>query len=159
MRAGHRAVIGALVAMGALAMAQPANAQFFPSDCRVSGGGQIVSATGDRATFGGSAVREGPTAARGHEVFIDHGPATELRFRSLTVNAMVCNLDARTAVLTGQGRVETDLGLGEIVQYRIEVFAPNNRGGSPDFYRITLSNGYESGFQPVVHGNIVLQER
>lgn len=155
MRAGQRAVIAALAAVSALGAAQPASAQVFPNDCMVSGGGQITAANGDQATLGGMADSDRLIA---HEVYVDHGPATDLRFRSLTLNAMVCDLDAHTAEFTGQGRVETAFGVGELVQYRIEIFAPNNRGGLPDFYRITLSNGYDSGEQPVLRGNLVLHE-
>jgi hypothetical protein len=156
MRAGTRAGVGALVAVAAFAAATPANAQFFPGECMVSGGGQITAANGDQATLGGMADSDKLVA---HEVYVDHGPATQLRFRSLTLNAMICNLDARTAELTGQGRVDTGSALDQLVQYRIEIFAPNNRGGVPDFYRITLSNGYDSGQQPVLRGNLVLHER
>ncbi len=156
MRIRHLAVLGVVASIAALGAAPSASGQFFPSDCRVSGGGQLLGENGERATFGGSAEREGPTAARGHEVYVDHGLVTELRFRSLTVAAMTCNLDARTAEITGQGVVDAN-GVQEIVQYKIEVFAPNNRTGSRDFYRITLSNGYDSGLRPVI-GNIVIRE-
>jgi hypothetical protein len=143
---------GALAAAAiALATSQPAHAQFFPGECAVSGGGQIVSPSGDRATFGGTADSERLLA---HEVYVDHGPATELRFRSLTMNAMICNLDARTVEFTGQGVATTALGVEQPVQYRIEMIARR----FSDAYRITLSNGYDSGLQPVLHGNIILRE-
>ena len=160
MRGMHRAAIGALASVAVMGAAQPASAQFFPGDCMESGGGQIIAANGDPATFGGNASSERRSATRlGNQVYIDHGPATALRFRSLTMDQMTCNLDARTAEMSGEGRVSTQLGPDQPVEYTIEVFAPNNRGGLPDFYRITLSNGYDSGFQPVVHGNINLTER
>ena len=159
MKRTRRVVIGVLVSSAALAAAGSASGQVVVNDCMESGGGQIVSTTGDRATFGGNASTERTGSTLGHQVYIDHGPATEFRFRSLTMNAMICNLDARTAEMTGQGQVTTQLGIDQIVQYKIEVFAPNNRGGSPDFYRITLSNGSDSGLQPVVHGNINVTAR
>jgi hypothetical protein len=160
MRARHRAAIGAVASMAALGIAQPASAQFFPSDCMESGGGQIITADGDPATFGGNASTERRSATRlGNQVYIDHGPVTPLRFRSITLDRMVCNLDARTAEMSGEGRVTTALGPEQPVDYEIEVFAPSNQSSLPDFYRITLSNGYTSGFQPVVHGNINLVER
>ena len=160
MKARNLAALGVLASTVALGAAQPASAQFFPSDCMESGGGQIIAANGDPATFGGNASSERRSATRlGNQVYVDHGPFTTMRFRSITMDAMVCNLDARTAEMSGERRVTTGLGTEQPVDYQIEVFAPNNRGGLPDFYRITLSNGYNSGLQPVVHGNINLVER
>jgi hypothetical protein len=157
MKRTRRAVLGVLAASAMLGAAQPASGQVIESDCLVAGGGRIVAANGDQATFGGSAATQ--RARVGQEVYIDHGPVTQLRFRSLVTTAVVCDLDARRAEIIGTGEVVTDLGVPQIVQYRIAVFAPNNRGGSPDFYRITLSNGYDSGEQPVLQGNINLIAR
>ena len=149
VRMGFGAAVAALAIAGA--GAQPAGAQLF-AECVVSGGGQILAANGDMANFGGSASTQRPQL--GHEVYIDHGPATEFRFRSLVMTAVVCDPDARRAELIGTGEVLTGLGQ-QIVQYRIVMFAPNNRGGVPDFYRIMFP-GYDSGQQPVEHGNITL---
>jgi hypothetical protein len=151
---GCGAAVAALAIAGA--GAQPAGAQILPpAECVVSGGGQIVAANGDMANFGGSASTE--RSHLGHEVYIDHGPATEFRFRSLVMTAVVCDPDARRADLVGTGEVLTGLGQ-QIVEYRIAMFVPNNRGGTPDFYRITLSPPfpYDSGLQPVERGNITL---
>lgn len=135
------------------ASAQPAGAQLF-FDCQISGGGRLMAANGDQATFGGSVSTD--RVPTGNQVYIDHGPATPLRFHTLTVTAVICDPDGRRGEILGTGEVWTELGT-ELVQYRIAVFAPSNRGDASDFYRITLSNGYDSGEQPVVHGNIVMQ--
>jgi hypothetical protein len=156
MRARLGAVGGVLVSAIALAGASPAAAQFVGPDCLESGGGQIVAANGDDATFGGSSATD---RVASNQVYIDHGPATGFSFHSITQAAMLCDLDARRAEITGTGQVRTQLGPPQIVGYRIAIFAPNNRAGSPDFYRITLTNGYDSGEQPVDHGNINLRAR
>jgi hypothetical protein len=92
---------------------------------------------------------------QGSEVYIDHGPATPLRFTALTVTAVVCDPDARRAEITGTGEVWTELGT-ELVAYTIGVFATGSGGDATDTYHITLSNGYDSGEQPVLRGNIVM---
>ena len=147
---------GALVLVFALAGAQPAAAQFPFPECLESGGGRIVAANGDSATFGGSSATD---RLASNQVYIDHGPATAFQFHSITQAAMVCNLDARRADITGTGEVRTQLGAPQIVGYHIEVFAPTSNKNLPDFYRITLSNGYDSGEQPVERGNINLRAR
>jgi hypothetical protein len=149
---GAAALAVALMAGGA----QPASAQLIESDCMVSGGGRLLAANGDPATFGGSAATE--RSQVGHQVYIDHGPVTPIRFRSLTMTALVCNLDARTAEMIGTGQVDTALG-PQLVQYRIAVFDPTRGAIVSDRYRITLSNGYDSGERPVVHGNITIHAR
>jgi hypothetical protein len=152
MKRTHRAVIGVLVSTAALAAAGPASGQVV-NDCMESGGGKIVAASGDDATFGGNATFTGGVSVA-HQVYVDHGPATELRFRSLTANLVFCNLDAHTAEMTGQGVASTPLGVDQLVQYRISVTGNRPIAQAGDRYRIMLSNGYDSGDQPVVHGNI-----
>lgn len=154
----RRVRMGQCAAVAALAMAAagapPAGAQIV-DDCRVSGGGRILAANGDQATFGGSVSSLRPPLATGHEVYLDHGPVQPLRFRSLTVTAVVCNLDARRAEIIGTGEVQTVFGQ-QPVEFRIAVFVPTSNVNLPDFYRITLSNGYDSGEQPVLQGNLVM---
>ena len=158
MRSRKRAGLGALATAVAVAatVAQPASGQiFFP--CQISGGGQIVTASGDTATLGVSVTGDGIVAA-GNEVYVDHGPATPVRFRSVEVVAVVCNPDARRAEIVGAGEVDTVLGQ-EPVGFRIAVFDARASSVLPDRYGITLTNGYESGEQPVVHGNIEMHGR
>ncbi|HEX8744762.1 MAG TPA: post-COAP-1 domain-containing protein [Thermoleophilaceae bacterium] len=141
--------------VGAAAIAQPASAQLV-FDCQIGDGGRIPTASGDQATFGGSASTSG--VQLGHQVYVDHGPATPLRFRSLTMNAIVCDPDGRRADMAGTGTVELPSGAQQVVGYDIRVrdlgelpFSP------PDTYRITLSNGYDSGEQLVRQGNIQIE--
>jgi hypothetical protein len=156
-RAGHGALATAL-AIGAMA-AQPAAAQvvdppdLFDTPCLVSNGGRITAANGDRANFGGHAANDG--ALRGHQVYVDHGPVSPFRFQSLTVTFLACFEDGRNAEMTGTGTVDLPSGAQQLVQYLIRVRDLGELPQSPtDTYRITLSNGYDSGEQPVEHGNI-----
>jgi hypothetical protein len=154
------AVCGALVTVTALAGAQPAAAQFLPGECIVSNGGQLLTSTGNTATMGGSAgtERSRPDAQRfGHQVYIDH--VLDFRFRSLTMDFVDCNLDARTAFMIGTGDVQPAVGIPRLVGYRIDVIDTRNRPNQvPDFYEITLSNGYTSGQQPVTQGNVLVEQ-
>ena len=150
----------ALITVSALAGAQPAAGQFLPGECIVSNGGQILTDAGNPATMGGSAgtERSRPDAQHfGHQVYVDHG--LEFRFRSLTMDVVDCNLDARTAFMIGTGEVHPAIGIPQLVGYRIDVTDPRNRPNQvPDFYRITLSNGYDSGEQPVTRGNVLVEQ-
>ncbi len=150
----------ALVTVSALAGAQPAAGQFLPGECIVSNGGQILTAAGNPATMGGSAgtERSRPDAQHfGHQVFIDHG--LRFRFRSLTMDVVDCNLDARTAFMIGTGQVEPEIGVPHLVGYRIDVTDTHNKPNRvPDFYRITLTDGYDSGERPVTQGNVLVEQ-
>jgi hypothetical protein len=154
--------IGAIHGALALALllvaisAQPASAQVFFPPCFVSDGGRITAANGDEASFGGSAATE--RAQLGHQVYVDHGPLTAFRFMSLTMTTLLCDPDGRRAEMHGTGTVTTATGAEQIVAYRIEM-ADFTDGRLADLYRITLSNGYDSGPQPVVQGNIQVMGR
>jgi hypothetical protein len=136
----------------ALGSAQPAAGQVFSPPCFESGGGRIVAANGDQATFGGSGSNVG-TPDTGHQIYVDHGPATQLRFASITTVFVLCDPDGRHAEIVGTGRVDTTEAPEQIVQYRIEVFDRQ----TTDFYRITFG-AYDSGLQPVI-GNINVHAR
>ncbi len=158
MKSKHLAVLGTVALTIALGAAQPASAQSFPGECAESGAGQITAASGDRANFAGSASNEGGVFV-GRQLYVDHGPATPVRFRSVTVDAMICNLDAHTAEIIGQGTATDALGVDQLVGYRISVAAFRPVAQAGDRYRIELSNGYDSGDQPVDRGNINITER
>ena len=109
--------------------------------CKVTGGGSLVTASGDRATFGG-VVRS----------FTDHGPATPLSVRSTGVLVVVCSEDRTSATIYGTASVD---GSGEHL-YRVQV----TDGGEPsssDSYEILLASGYSSGTQPLRDGNVQIR--
>lgn len=125
-----------------------------PADCTVSGGGRLVVAGGDEATFGGSAStrRDG----FGHQIFVNHGPAAEFTFTTIEITSMTCLEDGRYATMIGTGRVESGEGPDQIVEFRLEVQDANN---AVDAYHLTLSNGYDTGPQVVEHGEIKVHFR
>jgi hypothetical protein len=121
------------------------------SECSVSGGGRLLTATGDEATFGGSASTR--RTGFGHQIYSDHGPAVEFRFTSLEIQSLVCIEDGRYAQMTGTGKVETDDAADQTVEFRLEM-QDGRDGRTGDGYHLTLSNGYDSGLQPVLAGEV-----
>jgi DNA-binding beta-propeller fold protein YncE len=119
--------------------------------CRVHGHGRITAANGDQASFRGGARATPPS---GEEHYRDNGPANALRVRSLSVDAVTCSADATQARILGNATIN---GAGS-VEYRIDVQLPATRGGK-DTYRIRLSTGYDSGAQPIRHGDIDIRLR
>jgi hypothetical protein len=113
--------------------------------CKVTYGGRITAANGDTATFGGTAKANGPA---GEEEYQDLGPATNLNVHSIDVDAVVCRSDG-TASIFGTATIN---GSG-MFDYRIDLKDAGEPGES-DTYRIRLSNGYDSGEQVIVGGNV-----
>lgn len=107
--------------------------------CKVSGGGDIVAASGDRATFG-----------IGGGTYTDHGPATPLKVKSTQVLAVVCS--GNRATIYGLAKVD---GQGSHL-YRIEV-TDAGEPGAADRYSILLDTGYDSGDQQLVGGNVQIK--
>ena len=157
MRAGFGVVAAALAL--AAGIAQPAGAvldEFVPpiltSPCLVANGGQILTGSGDQASFAGSASNDRDRL--GQQIYTDRGPAG-FTFRSIMMTGLFCIEDGRQADMIGTGIVELPSGERQVVEYRISVRDLGERQTAPpDTYRITLSNGYDSGDQPVEHGNI-----
>ncbi len=115
--------------------------------CKVTGGGRITAANGDKATFGGSARFE--DAAGGEEEYQDHGPAEQINVHSIDVSAVVCSPDETQATIFGQATID---GSGSHI-YRIDV-KDLAEPGANDTYRIRLSTGYDSGEQTLTGGNV-----
>lgn len=114
--------------------------------CKVTYGGRITAANGDKATFGGNAKGDGP---KGNENYRDHGPAADLHVKSLTIQSVVCNAAGTQASIFGTASIN---GSGTF-NFRIDV-KDLGEPGSSDTYRIRLSNGYDSGEQVLLGGNI-----
>jgi hypothetical protein len=117
--------------------------------CKITGGGRIVAANGDKATFGGNGQAVGTTGAKGEEEYQDHGPASPMNVHSITVDAVVCSRDGTAGSIFGTATVNGAGSWG----FRIDV-KDLGEPGSSDRYRIRLSNGYDSGDQQLVGGNI-----
>lgn len=114
--------------------------------CKVTYGGRITAANGDKATFGGNAKADG---LKGQEQYQDHGPATPMNVHSIDVVAVVCSRDGTQASIFGTATVN---GSGSF-DYRIDL-KDLGEPGSSDTYRIRLSNGYDSGEQTLSGGNV-----
>jgi len=119
--------------------------------CKVTYGGRILAANGDKATFGGNAMvpASGP---KGSEEYQDHGAATNLNVHSINVLAVTCSADGKSASIFGTATIN---GTGSVT-YRIDVTDNGEPGAASDTYRIRLSTGYDSGEQTLVGGNIQL---
>jgi hypothetical protein len=118
--------------------------------CKVTGGGRIETADGDKATFGGNAKGSGPS---GQEEYQDHGPAVDMNLHSIDILAVVCSDDGLSASIFGTATID---GAGS-VDFRIDVTDPGEPGVN-DTYQIRLSNGYDSGLQTLVGGNIQIHK-
>ena len=119
--------------------------------CLVFGHGRITAANGDHASFLGLAVAAPP---RGVEFYRDNGPANAFGVRSLGVDALTCSADGTRASSFGKASIN---GAGSY-EYRIDTQLAADRGAA-DSYRIRLSNGYDSGAQPIHHGNVSIYTR
>jgi Big-like domain-containing protein len=120
--------------------------------CKVTGGGQITAANGDKANFGGNA--HPGTPPKGQEQYTDHGPATPIKFHSINVERISCSTDRTQATIEGKGTIN---GQGSF-DYQIDVKDLGEPGGN-DTYRIRLSNGYDSGEQTLDGGNIQIHQK
>jgi hypothetical protein len=112
--------------------------------CKVTYGGRITAANGDKATFGGNAH----VPPKGQEQYRDHGPAADLNVHSLDVQAVTCSTDGTQASIFGEATVG-----GATFDYRIDL-QDLGEPGVDDTYRIRLSNGYDSGVQVLESGNV-----
>src|SRR4029077_20969036 len=113
-------------------------------------GGRITTTDGDKATFGGNAKGAGPS---GQEEYQDHGPAVVMNVHSIDVQSVVCSADGLSASIFGTATID---GSGS-VDFRIDV-TDQGEPGSSDTYEIRLSNGYDSGLQTLVGGNIQIHK-
>lgn len=140
--------------------------------CNVTYGGRIATAEGDKGTFGGVAHAKGP---KGQEEYQDHGPLTDINVHSIDVQRVVCGpldgdgdgdgggeiglLAAMFATQASSSETQAHIfgtatinGSGSF-DYQIDL-QDFGEPGTADTYRIRLSNGYDSGEQTLVGGNV-----
>ena len=132
--------------------------------CKVTYGGRIATAEGDKATFGGVA-----NGQKGQEEYQDHGPVTDINVHSIDVQSVVCGtpgdgdgdvgLAARAATQASSSETQASIfgtatinGSGSF-DYEIDL-VDAGEPGTADTYRIVLSNGYDSGVQTLYGGNV-----
>jgi hypothetical protein len=118
--------------------------------CKVTYGGRIQTTDGDKATFGGNAKGAGPS---GQEQYQDHGPVADMNVHSIDVQSVTCSADGLSASIFGTATID---GAGTF-DYRIDV-TDNGEPGRSDTYEIRLSNGYDSGVQTLVGGNVQIHK-
>jgi uncharacterized repeat protein (TIGR01451 family) len=114
--------------------------------CKVTYGGRITAANGDKATFGGNANGNGP---KGNENYQDHGPTTDLQVKSIEVQSVTCNTAGTQASIFGTATIN---GAGTF-NFRIDL-KDLGEPGTSDTYRIRLSSGYDSGEKVLSGGNV-----
>jgi hypothetical protein len=120
--------------------------------CKVTYGGRITAANGDKGTFGGNAMvpASGP---QGQEEYQDHGSAADMNVHSITIDAVTCSADGKSASIFGTATVN---GSGSY-NFRIDL-QDLGEPGTSDTYRIRLSNGYDSGMQTLNQGNVQIHK-
>ena len=133
--------------------------------CKVTFGGWIATADGDKATFGGNSHA---VLQKGQFEYQDHGRATNINVHSIEVHSVDCGGEISVSGLPGVsffaaeassfgtqasifGKATID-GSGSF-DYQIDV-QDLGEPGSSDTYRIRLSNGYDSGEQVLGGGNV-----
>ena len=89
--------------------------------------------------------------AKGTVQYTDRGPSERFRVRSQAIDALAC--DGAAALITGVARIK-----GKSVDFTIDLVDGGNAGGE-DTYRLQLSNGYDSGTQPLTAGNVQVRSR
>jgi Big-like domain-containing protein len=120
--------------------------------CKVTYGGRITAANGDKATFGGNAqVKSG--VPKGQEQYRDHGPAQPRNVHSINVQAVTCSADKTQASIFGQATID---GAGSF-DYRIDL-KDLGEPGTSDTYRIRLSDGYDSAEKTLEGGNVQIHK-
>lgn len=135
-------VLFAAIAGQALAGAGPSEGA---DGCKITYGGRILAANGDKATFGGNVQSN-----KGQLEYQDHGPATDINVHSIDVQSVFCVSDAASAAtIVGLATVNGDGSF----EYRLDL-VDFGEPGTTDTYRIQLSNGYDSGEQVLVGGNV-----
>jgi hypothetical protein len=125
-------------------------------EVKISDGGSITTTLGDKATLGGNAKVSMSGATSGQQEYQDHGPTQPLRFKALTVQAVICNEDdggVMSAEIYGLGRVD---GEGEF-EYQIKL-EDQGEPGTNDRYGILIpAAAYNSGYQQLDGGNVQIR--
>ena len=107
--------------------------------CKITYGGHIQAANGDRANFGGNAT----APDKGNNIYKDHGPADPQDIKMRDVLAVLCDTNDTHGTIYAQA-VNGDIA-------RIDV-QDLGEPGRDDTYRIQMDSGYDSGEQTLVGG-------
>jgi hypothetical protein len=117
-------------------------------EVKITNGGWITAANGDKSSFGGEAMADGEGNASGNEEYQDHGPTDPMNLHG---NVLVVVCDSTTsATIFGQATVD---GAGSFF-YRLRVEDNAEPGKGADKYWILVANGYDSASQILKGGNV-----
>jgi hypothetical protein len=123
-------------------------------EVKISDGGHITALNGDLGTFGGNAKVSMSRATSGQQEYQDHGPLQPLRFKALTVEAVMCDEDDMSAEIYGRGSVD---GEGSY-EYQIKLKDGGEGPGADDMYGIFVPEvGYASGYRDLDGGNVQIR--
>ncbi|MDQ3670423.1 MAG: Ig-like domain-containing protein, partial [Actinomycetota bacterium] len=128
-------------------------------DVAIHDGGWILTALGDRGSFGGNAKTDsGGKVVSGSQEYTDHGPVTSIHVKSTEILAVVC--EGNRATIYGLARVDRaalPYATGTFF-FRVSVL-DSGEPGRADTYDILVANGYYTGEdQPLQGGNIQVRE-
>jgi hypothetical protein len=160
---GTKSTIAGVLATGIILFAGIAGQANAGDGCKVTFGGWITTAEGDKATFGGNSHAVGQ---KGQIEYQDHGPVTDINMHSIEVHSLTCGGDVSVSGFFGlAGSEPSSFGTQASIfgtatidgegsfEYQIDV-TDLGEPGTSDTYRIWLSNGYDSGVQTLHGGNI-----
>ncbi|MGB2952741.1 MAG: Ig-like domain-containing protein, partial [Gaiellaceae bacterium] len=120
---------------------------------KITNGGTIIAANGDQSSFGGNA-QASSSGSSGQEQYQDHGPKQPLNAHSIDISSVTCNPQQTQATIEGHATIN---GSGS---YTFQIIVQDNgSSGSSDAYGIRLSNGYNSGVQPLRSGNVDIHKQ
>ena len=108
-------------------------------NCKITYGGFINAANGDRANFGGNAK----APDKGNNLYKDHGPAEPRHIKMPTVIAVVCDTNDT------HGTIYAQATNGEYARIDVQDLG---EPGRDDTYRIQMDGGYDSGEQALKQG-------
>jgi hypothetical protein len=121
-------------------------------EVKITNGGWIVAANGDQSSFGGNAMVDAAGNVSGNEEYQDHGPARPMNLHG-NVLVVVCTSPTQ-ATIYGTATID---GGGSYL-YRLNVEDNGEPGKGVDKYWITVANGYTSGNQTLMGGNVQIHK-
>jgi hypothetical protein len=121
-------------------------------EIKITNGGWIIAANGDKSTFGGNAKVDADGNVSGNEEYQDHGPAQPMNLKG-DVLVVICT-SATQATIYGQATID---GSGSFF-YRLNVEDNAEPGKDADKYWMLVDNGYNSGNQTLMGGNVQIHK-
>jgi hypothetical protein len=116
-------------------------------EIKITDGGWIVAANGDRGSFGGNAIADAERRTTGQQQYQDHGPVLPTTLHG-TVLVVTCNPDGSGTIF---GRAVVDGIDGHY--FRIDAKDVAEPGAGRDHYRIRFDL-YDSADQVLRGGNV-----